>query len=193
MGGVMVVRLFYWLSILVVGVALGLGALRVLTDRAINESGVKNGPWITNAAYGDKDAPLLLKIGVARRGLLALAKEETIYFTAREDSEGRPLRGECFYYVAGEVPQARWWSFTMYAGDDFLVDNPPDIYSIVPYPNQTDVEFIVGLTPPPDNTQWLPSARGQISITVRMYSPEPSVYEALATTPLPFISRGDCQ
>ena len=71
-----------------------------------------------------------LRAYVAVHGLLALGREETIYYTATNDSEGQTLDGNCSYRVEGRDLPARWWGITAYGADDFLIPNPADRYSV---------------------------------------------------------------
>ncbi len=162
-------------------------------EKSITDTGIENGPWVTNTAYGDKDADPFLKSGVARRGLMALKKSETVYFTAYTDSMGRALSDRCSYHIKGTAPETRWWSFTLYGDDNFLIDNIEDKYSIFMNPDSNEVDFVVAPDAPVNTQNWLSSrGGGELSITLRLYNPAPSVYDALAITPLPTITKGTC-
>ncbi len=183
----------YFLSMVVAGIAAGAVAFGFMMERAITATGIQNGPWVTNTAYGDKDAPALLKAGVAKRGLFALKSSETVYYTAYTDSDGQALKDSCTYRVTGQAPATRWWSFTLYGGDNFLLDNEADIYSVFMDPVSRDVDFTISPDAPSGGGDWLQSkGGGKISVTLRLYNPEPEVYEALATTQLPSIEKEGC-
>ncbi|MCI5045316.1 MAG: DUF1214 domain-containing protein [Aquisalinus sp.] len=185
--------LAYCTSLVLVGVMLGVAAFGFLMDRAITATGIQNGPWVTNTAYGDREAPALLKAGVAKRGLFALKSTETVYYTAYTDSDGQALSDACTYRVTGRAPATRWWSFTLYGGDNFLIDNEVDIYSVFMDPVSMNVDFTISPDAPAGGGDWLPSkGGGEISVTLRLYNPEPAVYESLTTTPLPSIVRESC-
>ncbi|MCI5046763.1 MAG: DUF1214 domain-containing protein [Aquisalinus sp.] len=183
----------YFLSMVLTGVGLGVAAFTFMMDRAITATGIQNGPWVTNTAYGDSKAPALLKAGVAKRGLFALKSSETVYYTAYTDSEGQVLDDGCTYRVTGQAPATRWWSFTLYGGDNFLIDNEADTYSVFMDPVSREVDFTISPDAPAGGGDWLPSkGGGKISVTLRLYNPEPAVYEALTTTPLPSIEKEQC-
>jgi len=162
-------------------------------------SQIRNGPWYTSPDYGSEGASDAIRAEVARRGLFALRKEETVYYTAAADQDGQPLNAQCDYVVTGAPLAARWWSLTLYGEDDFLVDNPAHRYSYDAHSVDAaaDGSYRIALSGQPQPAgDWLfsggPAAAG-FSLTLRLYNPAPSVYEHLATTPLPVITRKACR
>jgi hypothetical protein len=133
---------------------------------------------------------------IAIAGLYALSREETVYYTAFTDSEGRELDGRCDYTLAGRPPPSRWWSFTLYGADHYLVDNPAHVYSrhAGNLALESDGGFRIAVSPAPQPRNWLPApASGGFSITARLYNPEPALLRDLAGAPLPTIERGACR
>jgi hypothetical protein len=133
---------------------------------------------------------------VAVGGLLALAPSETVYWTAERDADGQPLDARCDYRVDGEELPARWWSITLYGADQFLVPNDAGRFSF----SQTTLAreprgpWRVEVSSRPRGGTWLPSgAAGAFSLTLRLYNPEPPVYERSAQMALPLIVRGECR
>lgn len=192
----MIKRILYYGSMILVGLSVGAGSVVALTSISVVQGGIENGPWRTNALYGSADAGPYLRTGVAITGLFALRKEETIYYMASTDSDGDLLDANCRYRLKGVPPEARWWSFTLYAADHFLVDNPDGIYSVAktgallgPGGN---LEIVV--SPDRQDGNWLPStgAGPLFSITARLYHPAAGVYADLAGTPLPTIRKEGC-
>ncbi|APW44820.1 hypothetical protein RS694_11125 [Rhodoferax saidenbachensis] len=179
-------------------VALGLGsAWWVLKKAPFTNRTVQAGAWRTNTLAGSTDADMYTRAGVAVNGLLALGRDETMYFIATHDDAGRPLRSQCSYRVAGEPPKARWWSVTVYADDMFLFDAPNQHYSLNGSTAQLDAQgrfaFSTGHQAQPD-TFWLPTPgnRGMV-MTLRLYNPEPSLQAAPASLVPPTIQQtGDC-
>ncbi len=163
----------------------------------LKDSGVTNGPWSTNLSVGGADADLYTRAAVAIGGLLALSKEETIYFTAFEDSDGDTLTEDCSYQIEGNDPDARWWSITIYALDNYLVVNDDDHPSVA----QTTVSrtkpghFIATVSPQAQAENWISSrnAGSPFSLTLRLYNPGERVYSSPETTPLPTIKKGECK
>ncbi|UTW56120.1 DUF1214 domain-containing protein [Kordiimonas sp. SCSIO 12610] len=86
--------------------------------------------WSSDWSIGSKAADPYVRARVARHGLLALAKEEAVYFTRAVDSEGAQLRGDCTYELAGTGQDAYWWSITLYDGKSRLPMNSDNALSI---------------------------------------------------------------
>ena len=178
---------------------LGLGSAFLAIRGGLAASGVANGPWRTNLTTGSADADLYTRARVAVAGLLALAPSETIYFTAATDDAGKPLSARCDYSLAGGELPARWWSITAYAADHFLISNDADRYSL----GQTTLERDAGggwtarLSAQPSAGNWLPSGNpggtGELSLTLRLYNPDPSVAADPGRAPLPKITREACR
>jgi hypothetical protein len=85
--------------------------------------GVKVNGWTSDWSIGADSANPYIRARIARRGLLALRKEEAVYFTAARDSDGNPLSDKCIYRVSGGEMPAEWWSITLYDGDSRLPMN----------------------------------------------------------------------
>jgi hypothetical protein len=155
--------------------------------------GIEAGPWRSNEHIGAPEAGPLVRAAVARRGLLALNRSETVYFTAWEDDTGAALREDCRYAVSGRGLPARWWSLTLYGEDDFLPLNDDNAHALT----RTDLgegewSLVAGPSPAP-GAAWLSSRNaGQFSITLRLYHPDAAVREAPQSLRLPSIRQLDC-
>ncbi|MFY0638841.1 DUF1214 domain-containing protein [Maricaulis maris] len=178
----------------IVGLASGTALAAILVFSPIEIGGVSNGPWITNPNIGSSDANPLIRSLVARRGLLALTREETVYFTATRDSSGHNLSERCAYEVIGEAPPARWWSITIYDEDSFLPRNGHDRHAVTSTSAAVDTQgrvvIPVGQTTPgaiaTDNA-------GLFSLTLRLYHPDPVVLDDLDSLIFPRIERLGCE
>lgn len=140
---------------------------------------VRVGAWETNLLAGSAQADLYTRAAIAANGLLALGRDETMYFIASQDDAGHPLRSRCSYRVEGVPPQARWWSVTAYAGDMFLFDAPNQQYSLNGTTARLDANGHFALTTggqEQPGTHWLPTPgdRGMV-LTLRLYNPEPEL------------------
>lgn len=163
---------------------------------------IYNGPWRVNPVMDLSNH--FQRALIAKVGLFALRETEVIYFTATMDNEGNPLDSEHDYIIEGTVPDARYWSYTVYGDDNFLVPNPGKIYGY----NQETIHFTPQESDNPElseHTQpiytmilsrdesdhnWLPSGQNkQLAITLRLYNAAPAVYKNLATIPLPDIKK----
>lgn len=138
--------------------------------------------------------------------LFALRESEVLYFLATQDSEGRPLESKYDYELDGSIIDARYWSYTLYGHDYFLVKNDIDKFGFnldnIAFENdstsnlevfikeQKKHKLIISSSEKAGN--WLPSGNeSQFFITLRMYNPSPDVYEHLETLELPLIKRID--
>ena len=188
-------KLFRYVSILVLGVALGAGSLWT-TIRFMSESQfVTNGPWRTSLATGSEEAGPYLRLVIALGGLLALKREEAIYFVAATDSSGEPLRGACTYRVRGAQPRARWWSITAYGDDFYLIPNDQGVYSASPANLSLagDERFVVDVGPGPAGENRIPTgAARHFDLTLRLYNAGPEVAADPTGIELPAIEKVGC-
>jgi len=163
---------------------------------------IYNGPWRVNPSMDLKNPKQ--RALIARIGLFALRESEVVYFTATMDSDGNPLSSEHDYVLEGSIPNARYWSYTLYGKDNFMIPNPDKIYGF----NGTTMEYIEpdSLNPELKNISqntykmhiskkesgenWIPSGENDaLALTLRLYNADPEVYNNLGTIPLPYIRR----
>ena len=158
---------------------------------------VQVGAWRGNLLAGSPDADIYTRAAIAVNALLALGRDETMYFIAAHDDAGNPLRSSCSYRVEGVPPRARWWSVTAYADDMFLFDAPNQHYSLNGTTARLDANGRFALTTggqEQPGTHWLPTPgnRGLI-LTLRLYNPEPDLQAAPASLTPPTIKAiGGC-
>lgn len=79
--------------------------------------------WSSDWSIGSNAADPYVRARVARHGLLALAKEEAVYFTRAVDDDGLPLTDRCSYEITGGAQDALWWSITLYDQESRLPMN----------------------------------------------------------------------
>jgi hypothetical protein len=156
---------------------------------------VTNGPWSANTDQGTADASALTRARVALFGLLALPAKEAMYFQARTDSDGAPLKGNCTYTVRGGEIDARWWSITLYRGEGWLVKNAANRWSVGGNAPVRDAggnwSFMV--SPKKADGVWLPTGRTpQFDLTLRTYHPQGALLNDPAKAKLPTIKRETC-
>ncbi|NDE01122.1 MAG: DUF1214 domain-containing protein [Gammaproteobacteria bacterium] len=174
----------------------------------VGPSGVDAGVWRVNLLAGSPNADAYTRARVALGALLALDRRETLYYIARTDERGEPLRANCRYRLEGPVPAARWWSVTAYDEDFFLFENAARRYSVnvdtAPRDAAGQMVFDVGpedvgpedVSPeattiaPPD----LPTrGEGTLLLTLRLYNPALSLQRDPAALAAPRITIvGDC-
>lgn len=183
-----------WAAAVIPGIALGLASAFFLVTSGRGE--LHAGAWATSLTYGSAEADIYTRARVALFGLLALSREQTIYFTAARDSAGRPLSGDCTYLVKGRDLDARWWSLTAYGPDSHLIANEPGIYSYskTTVAREADGGFVLRVSAAPQPGNWLPVKPGErFDMTMRFYNPAPSLAADLTGAPLPTIAREDCR
>ena len=99
--------------LIIAGGAIGLGAVsaeRVTrTFPGFVPIHVEN--WRGYPGLATRAADPYARANLARTGKLAIADTEGIEFTARLDADGNALRTACNYYVVGNVPANRLWTF----------------------------------------------------------------------------------
>jgi hypothetical protein len=155
---------------------------------------VKNGPWTANLAAGGKDADNYTRTAVAIAGLLALNKDETIYYGTSQDSAGEPFDPKCAYRIEGRDPEARWWSITAYASDHFLIDHPSKRYSVskTSVVRAADGSFVIRVSTAPADQNWIAASPDGFQLTLRLYNPGASVRDDPAGVALPTITKEAC-
>ncbi|MEW6261998.1 MAG: DUF1214 domain-containing protein [Thermodesulfobacteriota bacterium] len=166
----------FWqiLAAIAAALILGLGSAVWAVNSVAQRTWVKNGAWHIDLAVGSSEADLYTRAAVARSGLFALNKSETIYFVTSTDDEGRSLSSECDYRVEGRDLEARWWSITLYGADYFLIPNEQKKYSYNwrNVERQPDGGYVIHVSPTPKKGNWIPSGREkQLYLSLRLYNP----------------------
>jgi hypothetical protein len=182
------------LTMLVAGIALGLAVTWATAIRGTMGGNIDDGPWRTSLYIGSSESGPYLRAQIAVHGLLALSREETLYYTAARDSDDQTLVGNCSYRIEGRDPPARWWSITAYA-DDFLIPNSADRYSVSmnSVARGPDGSFAVTLSKTQAERNWIPVTDGPFDLTIRLYNPQTSVVADPANVPLPIIKTANCE
>lgn len=182
---------------LVVGAGLLVGAgSAVHTMKRGGLRGAGSTGWVGNSAAGSVDADPWTRARIALTGLLALTRNQAIYFTTQTDDSGARLREECRYRVSGRAMPARWWSVTVYADDDYLPQNEDDALSFdateVRPDSQGQWTAVVAKQPEPGQPWASSNKAGQYTLTLRLYNPAKSAQDDFSTIPLPKVTRLDC-
>lgn len=150
------------------------------------------GPWMTSAVVASPEADAFTRAFLAVNGLLGLPKTETMYFVARTDDAGRPLSSDYVYEIVGVSLPSRWWALTLYNGDNFLIPNDYDRYSVksTAIEAEADGTIRVTLSRAERAGNWIPTGDGQdMRMSIRMYNPDPSVSSGERTPDLFSIKR----
>jgi hypothetical protein len=184
-----------FLGAILAAVVLGLGSAYLAIQGAMPaDVTVKNGPWIANLAAGGTNADNYTRTAVAIAGLLALNKDETIYYGATADSAGEPFDPNCAYRIEGRDPDARWWSITAYGNDHFLIDHPAKRFSVskTSVVRGADGNFVIRASLQEEAQNWIATSKDGFQLTLRLYNPGDTVKSDPAGAPLPAIVKEAC-
>jgi hypothetical protein len=183
------------IAALAIGTVVGVAATWLFVFHGSLPGGVSDGPWRTNLLIGSSGGDAVTRAKVAAHGLLALNRNETLYYTAVADGAGARLTSDCDYRVSGRDPDARWWSITAYAADDFLIPNAANRYSI----SKNEVmrggggSFSADVAAASQSANWIPVSGGAFSLTLRLYNPGASVARDPAHAVLPKLEKISCK
>ncbi|MGD9981526.1 MAG: DUF1214 domain-containing protein [Hyphomonadaceae bacterium] len=180
-------RLLAWLAAIVAGVALGAASAWAALSFGGSSFTEHYGRWVHSRAAGSAAAGPYTRAIIAREGLLALSAREALYFSLYEDVQGRPLSESCIYELSGLPLDARWWSVTLYAGDNFLAQNTDNAHSIDASRIGNDRPWTARISPVRgDAANWISSreARRGFVIMLRIYNPQRDFRASEETLPV---------
>jgi len=168
-------RILAWTGAALIGVVLGAASAWAALEFGRANFTERYGAWVHSSAAGSTAAGPYTRAIIARDGLLALSAREALYFSLYEDENGDPLDESCIYELNGPPLSARWWSVTLYAADNYLVQNDDHAGSIDASRLGLSNAWSVRIAPVRGNTaHWLSSrsaGRG-FSLTLRVYNPQ---------------------
>lgn len=184
---------------LALGGVLGLGLTWWATGSDFQLGALRFGPWTAWPLADPLGADHYSRARIARSGDLPLGPGEGLAFTAWEDSAGRALDGACRYRLSALLPQARWWTLSLYDRSDKLQRNPSNRAGFTSASVLRGEEGPVTITVAPDSQpgNWLPSSPGPMSLILRLYDSPVSTglateFGAGRTIAVPAIERLDC-
>lgn len=169
----------------------------MVSGGALGDRSLENSGWSTNLTIGSAAASPWLRARIARVGLLALTREETIYFDRATDNRGAPLRADCVYRLEGQALPARWWSVTLYDSREMLADNTDSAHSVDTTRTAGTADgawsAVIASKRPEGTAHWLSSRNAaNFGLTLRLYNPVSVAPDALAAIALPAITRVSC-
>jgi hypothetical protein len=154
---------------------------------------IRNGAWVTNLKVGSRDAGMYLRAYIALTGLFALNIKETIYYRASVDDDGEPLMSDRSYVIEGEDIATRWWAIILYGQDNHLIANGSGRHSfnMGNLEREADGGYRIAMSPEPAARNWLPTGdkRQRLSLSLKVYNPDASVYDRPGEIRLPRIRR----
>ncbi|MGQ0533911.1 MAG: DUF1214 domain-containing protein [Caulobacteraceae bacterium] len=180
-------RILAWLAAIVAGALLGAASAWATLSFGASSFTEHYGAWVHSRAAGSSAADPYTRAIVAREGLLALSAREALYFSLYEDEHGRPLSESCIYELSGRPLDARWWSITLYADDNFLAQNTDAAHSIDTTRVGNDRAWLARISPVRgDTAYWVSSraARRDFVIMLRVYNPQRDFRASEETLPV---------
>lgn len=186
-----------WGSAVPVAAVLGVGSAgAIMLSGLAGSDDVSVGAWSINLDRGSPDAGPYVRSATAVQALLAMTREEAVYFVAAHDDEGRRLTERCEYEVRGAEYPAAWWSITLYDGA-WLADNDDDHPSI----DATSVQLEPGRTwaarlaaTPGTGGNWISMRDADDpNLLFPLYVPDQSVLDDPASVRVPSIRRISCR
>jgi hypothetical protein len=183
--------------VVVLGTLLGLALTFLSLERGFGFGAVRAGPWTGWPKAGSPEIDPYARALVARSGSIPLGTGEGVTFTARADSTGAPFDPNCVYTVRGPMPQARYWTLSVFSPTGALIENPAKRYGFtsaeILRESTSPPEIVLAATAQPGN--WLPTSPASSYVVVlRLYD---SVLSATAASldgsVMPKIVKGACQ
>jgi hypothetical protein len=187
--------LIRWLVTVCLAIVAGMGSALWMTGWTplpplVGISSIAINGWTSDPAIGSEAANPYMRAYIARRGLLGLRREEATYYLRTEDDSGQPLRENCAYVIEGEAPDARWWSVTLYAADNYLAQNDDRAHSI----DMTRAimgedgrwHATIQAADPGDGSFWVSNRNaGNFDLLFRLYNASDAVLETPETALVP--------
>lgn len=132
--------------------------------------------WHSDWTIGSEAANPWTRARIARHGLLALNKDEAVYFTRATDADGDRLTEACSYRVSGGAMPALWWSITLYDSTSYLPRNADnalsyDLTDAAAAGDAADWSFTVAPKAPGEGGWMSSQAAGEFDLTLRLYKP----------------------
>jgi hypothetical protein len=190
------VRVLAVLIALAVGTFSGLGLTWLASARGTGFGTVQIGAWTAWPKSGTAEIDPYARAAFSRSGELPLELADGIAFEATSDDRGNPLDGRCETRIAGRLPQARFWTITLYDSRNRLIDNAAERHgfnsSEVVWNSDGAVEIV--LAPRARSGNWLPTgARERVIAVLRLYdAPVGLATRSDGTAELPTVSRVWC-
>ncbi|MBP7603072.1 MAG: DUF1254 domain-containing protein [Spirochaetes bacterium] len=179
-------------TIIVLGVLAGIIlsvplSLAIIRWKSENRGVVLN-HWRVSMRTGNFGSNYLLRAAVAVHSLGNPIPEEAMFFHGFFDNEGKKLNGRHRYRIrfkAGGLPPVdAFWSLTVYDRDGWLVPNQLDRYSLsdrsrgLVFNNDRSLDIIIQHEAPPGKlSNWLPTPKGEFTISLRTYLPKKELLE----------------
>lgn len=187
------------ISAFVLALSLGLGSAWYMIAEGSPLTTGRIGPWSVWYASGTPDPDPYTRAHQARTGRLPLTSTSALYYFARTDAAGDPLRSECDYALHGEPINAAWWNLALYDASGSLIPNKADrhAFSRTDILREPDGSFRITLGSNARPGNWLPSGeRRELQLVLRVYAPrnfDDTLQGAAPEHNLPEIRKEGCR
>jgi len=166
------VRVIAIVTAVIVGIVSGLGLTWFASTGAIKFGTIKAGTWVAWPKSGTVDADPYSRAMYARAGELPLGLTDGISFATTNDDSGSPLNGRCDIHIAGQLPTARFWTFTIYDSQGRLIENAGGRYGFTSAEilRKPDADVDIVLAPRARSGNWIPTGgRERVIAVFRFY------------------------
>jgi hypothetical protein len=169
-----------------------LARYRLRSTIGANPDEIQMGAWTTNKLAGSSAANALTRARIAIHGIMAMHRQETIYFFASKDDLGHPLDPSCDWEIVGRGFDCRWWSFTLYDEEYQLIESLSRRYSV--HSNNVtlspDGSYRIVISRGNPGANWLAAgAAKSLMVTIRLYNPSQAVLDDVRRVTLPQIRQ----
>jgi hypothetical protein len=180
---------------LLLALGLGLSSAYLAMNGDPPFGSLRLGSWQAWPKLGSPEADPYMRAIIARRGDVPLATGEGLGFTARTDSEGKPLDSACTYTIGAVAPIARLWTLTLYDGDGRLpaTELGRRSFTSAEVLRDSQDQFTVALSRNLQPGNWLQlPASGPFTLVLRLYDPPGAAGANLEEVDFPVIRRLGC-
>ncbi|WP_182085588.1 DUF1214 domain-containing protein [Aureimonas sp. ME7] len=189
---------FLLLTILAIGIALGLGgwSASYMLDHYEGADILVVGPWHADRTAGSPSADPYSKARLARSGNLTLGLGEGVAFQARTDTGGRELRRECNYRLEGAYPPARVTTLSAFepTGRPMpATEGRPTHLVSLNWMRSDDNRAVISVGALAQPGNWLAlEGTGSYVLALTLYDTPVSTDSGAAPIAMPFIVRTGC-
>lgn len=180
---------------LLLGAGLGLSSAFFATKGEYLLGRVGVGAWTAWPKAGSRDADPYTRAINARTGDIPLAVGEGLILRAAADDAGRALDPRCAYRIGTTMPQARFWTLTLYDGAGRpIAGEGRGSFSSAEVLRDAAGGFVIALARAAQSGNWMMMPEsGPISLVLRLYdTPASSGSAALDRASVPAIERLEC-
>jgi hypothetical protein len=155
-----------------VAAAVGLGSTFLALSQGATFGAYSIGAWTAWPKTGTVEIDPYARAASARSGELPMGSGDGIAFYAKTDDKGRPLDGRCDVVIAGNTPQARFWTMTLYDMEGRPVGNALNRQGFTSQEivRRSDGSFEIKAAPRTRAGNWLPTGGIQhYQLVLRLY------------------------